>query len=227
MKMGIDPITHKPVSQVLSDLGSISCLTTNTDNHQMSFVNNKKDLMMSNNMLPTTITEPFASQNSSKNNSMVVDHTQENVLQHVFSEAASSSNSSSSSSNLNRLSSPQYSYSCQTTQSSSFDWSEFLHSDPFMWSEFQQCGDLQRVMSSLNLSELMQQSEGELSNKQGEGCSGAVPCDASMDLECQINKQSEGNHHPSSGNSFVDGILDRDSEIRAAFPEFLDASFDY
>lgn len=31
----------------------------------------------------------------------------------------------------------------------------------------------------------------------------------------------------SSGDSFVDAILDRDSEIRAGFPELLDGSFDY
>ena len=48
--------------------------------------------------------------------------------------------------------------------------------------------------------------------------SGAVACGASM--EYQINKQCEA-------HSFVDGILDRDSEIRAAFPQLLDASFDY
>ncbi|XP_061353154.1 transcription factor MYB35 [Gastrolobium bilobum] len=254
MKMGIDPVTHKPVSQVLSDLGSISGLPST---NQMSFVN--KDLMS--NVLPTR-TEPSASQYSSgmanagaKKNPMV-EHTQEdqvhswehqvqyqvispeNVQPHFFSESASSS-SSSSSSNFTGLSSPQ-SYSCNTSQAqitppcSSFDWSEFLHSDPFMWSEFQQLQqcDLHKVMSSLKPSGLML-SEVELSNnnksnghdKQGGAseCSGDVACDTSMGD--QINNQCEG--HSASGNSFVDGILDRDSEIRATFPELLDASFDY
>lgn len=256
MKMGIDPVTHKPVSQVLSDLGSISGLP-NTSN-QMGSVN--KDLMS--NMLPTK-TESSPSQYLSgtanagaKKKSMIVEHTQEdqvhsweqqvqyqvinpeNVQPHVFSEAASSS-SSSSSSNIAQLSSPQ-SYSCQNSQAqvtprcSSFDWSEFLHSDPFIWSQFQQLQqcDLQMVMSSLKPSGLMQ-SEVEISNstnssghdKQGDANegSGAIACDACMAY--QNDKQCEG--HSSSGNSFVDGILDRDSEIRAAFPELLDASFDY
>lgn len=185
MKMGIDPVTHKPVSQVLSDLGSISGLSSN--GNQMSFV----------------------------------EHTQEEqIQQHVFGEVASSS-SSSSSPNLTRLSSPQ-SYTCQTSQtqitpyealtqtrtptttqitlpSSSFDWSEFLQNDPF-------------------ISSLMQ-SEEEISNNgnSNEGF-GAVACDASKDYEGK--KQCEG-------NSFVDAILDRDSEIRAAFPELLEGSFDY
>ena len=249
MKMGIDPVTHKPVSQVLSDLGSISNLPST--GNQVGFVN--KDLMS--NMLPTR-TEPSAAQYSTgtanagaKKKSMMEQaqedqvHSWEHQVQqyqvinpesvqpNVFSEAASSS-SSSSSSNLTQLSSPQ-SYSCQTSQAQitppcpSFDWSEFLHSDPFMCSEFQQLQqcDMQRVMSSLKPSGLMQ-SEAELSNntntndhdKQGAASevSGAVACDASM---------CEG--HSTSANSFVDGILDRDSEIRAAFPELLDASFDY
>ncbi|XP_028216190.1 transcription factor MYB35-like [Glycine soja] len=228
MKMGIDPVTHKPVSQVLSDLGSISGLP-NTTTNQIAFIN--KDLMS--NMLPITKTEPSGSNNST------VEHTQEgqvpswehhipyqviinseNIQSHVLSEAASST-SSSSSSNITQLGSPQ-SYSCQTPQAqiappcSNFDWSEFLQSDSFNW--------------SLNPSSGIIQSEAELSNNaksngndmqgdasEGSG-SGAVACGASM--EYQINKQCEA-------HSFVDGILDRNSEIRAAFPELLDASFDY
>ncbi|KAL2335574.1 hypothetical protein Fmac_016787 [Flemingia macrophylla] len=219
MKMGIDPVTHKPVSQVLSDLGSISGLP-NTSN-QMTFVN--KDLMS--NMLPTK-TEPSGS------NKAMMEHTQEDQVpswgehqipyqvinsENVLSEVASST-SSSSSSNLPHLGSPK-SYSCQTPlahvappNGSSFDWSEFLQSDSFVW--------------SLNPSGITLQSEAEqLSNnsksnghdKQSEG-SGVVACGTSMLY--QVNKQCEG-------HSFVDGILDRDSEIRAAFPELLDASFDY
>ncbi|KAK7266261.1 hypothetical protein RIF29_18903 [Crotalaria pallida] len=58
MKMGIDPVTHKPVSQVLSDLGSISTLP-NTNN-QMNFVNNDSI----NNTVPAA-TEPSGSHYSS------------------------------------------------------------------------------------------------------------------------------------------------------------------
>ncbi|KAE9612677.1 hypothetical protein Lal_00005920 [Lupinus albus] len=229
MKMGIDPVTHKPVSQVLSDLGSISTFP-NTNNNQMSFVNN--DLMK--NMLPTR-TEPYGSQYSSittnasakKNTKVDQIHSLEHQY-HVFSEA-SSSNSSSTSSNIERLSSTQ-SYSCQnpqaqiTTPCSSFEWSEFLHSDPFIWSEFQQLQqcDMQMVMSPLKPSSLMQ-SEVVISNNNGQvGASEgsvAVTCDPSMSY--QMKKQCE-NH-----SSFVDGILDKDSEIREAFPNILDAAFDY
>ncbi|XP_027359376.1 transcription factor MYB35 [Abrus precatorius] len=219
MKMGIDPITHKPVSQVLSDLGNISGLPNTSNQTGFSIVDHTQE-----------------DQVDSWEHQVQYQVTNlDNVQPHVFSEAASST-SSSSSSNLTQLSSPK-SYSCQTQINppcSSFDWSEFLHSDPFMWSEFQQLQqcDLQRVVSSLNPSTLLQ-SEVELSNytksnghdKHGAASedSEAVACDASM--EYQINKQCEG--HSSSGNSFVDGILDKDSEIRAAFPELLDPSFDY
>ncbi|KHN13255.1 Transcription factor MYB86 [Glycine soja] len=229
MKMGIDPVTHKPVSQVLSDLGSISGLPNTTN--QMAFVN--KDLMMSN--MPPTKTEP------SDSNKSMVEHTQEgqvhswehhipyqviinseNVQPQVLSEAASST-SSSSSSNLTQLGSPQ-SYSCQTPQAqisppcSSFDWSEFLHSDSFNWSLNPPSGLMQSEAElSDNTKSNGHDMQGAASEGSGSG-SGAVACGASM--EYQINKQCEA-------HSFVDGILDRDSEIRAAFPQLLDASFDY
>nr|QSD99662.1 MYB family transcription factor [Melilotus albus] len=229
IKMGIDPVTHKPVSQVISDLGSISSLTTTNSQNQMNCVNN-------NTILEHTKEEqvqPFE-------NHQVQYHQftsqENNFQQHLLSEVASSS-SSSSSSNLTRLSSP-ISYSCNTSQAqinSNFDWSDFLHNDePFVWSEIQQLQqcDIQRVMSSLSLSGIMQ-SEGEISNnfnsngddKQGGSSEGFedVACVASK--EYQVDKKCEGNSF--SGNSFVDGILDKDSEIRATFPEILDASFDY
>ncbi|MED6184131.1 hypothetical protein PIB30_044485 [Stylosanthes scabra] len=202
MNMGIDPVTHKPVSQVLSDLGSINGLPS-TGN-------------LMNNMLPTR-TEPspadysLVTANAGIKTNPMVDQVHEeqaqfweNQVQYqpnvvVFSETASSS-SSSSSSNLTQLSSPQQSYTFQNSQitppsSASFDWSDFLHGDSFVWSEMQQ-SDLQRAMSSAAACE----------------ASGAVACGAS---------------HSNSGDSFVEGILDRDSEIRAAFPDLLDDAFDY
>ncbi|GAU39716.1 hypothetical protein TSUD_275110 [Trifolium subterraneum] len=124
---------------------------------------------------------------------------------------------------------------------SNFDWSEFLQNDdPFAWQEIQniQQRDIQRVMSSLSISRGLMQNEGEISNnnnnnnfngngndKQGGSSEGFenVTCVASK--EYKVNKQCEGKSF--SGNSFVDGILDKDSEIRAAFPELLDNSFDY
>lgn len=220
MKMGIDPVTHKPVSQVISDLGNISSLT-NTNSQNNLILDHTKDEQV----------QPLQHQ--------VQYHqftNQENFQQHVLSEVASSS-SSSSSSNLTRLNSP-ISYSCNTSQAqinSNFDWSDFLHNDePLVWTDIQQIQqcDIQRVMSSLTLSGIMQ-NEGEISNnfnsngddKQGGSSEGFedVACDASK--EYQGHKKCEGNSF--SGNSFVDGILDKDSEIRATFPEILDASFDY
>ncbi|KAL5080162.1 hypothetical protein RYX36_008583 [Vicia faba] len=224
MKMGIDPVTHKPVSQVLSDLGSISSLTTITTQNQMNFVNN-------NSILEHPKEEQVQYHHQFTN--------QESFQQQYVLNEVASSTSSSCSSNLTRLNSP-ISYSCKTSQAQvnpNFDWSEFLHNDePFIWSEIQQIQqcDIQRVMSSLSLGLLP--NEGEVSNinnnynrngndKQGGSSEGfdAVACVASKEYE--MNKQSEGNSF--SGNEFVDGILDKDSEIRATFPEFLDASFDY
>jgi myb proto-oncogene protein len=231
MKMGIDPVTHKPVSQVLSDLGSISSLTSTTTQSQMNYVNN-------NSILEHTKEEQI--QYSLENEQVQYDQftNQESFQQNMLSEVASSS-SSSCSSNLTRLSSP-----ISLAQiNSNFDWSEFLQNDdPFVWQEIQniqQC-DIKRVMSSLSISGGLMKNEGEISNnnnnnnnfngngndKQGGSSEGfdAVTCVASKDYQVN-NKQCEGKSF--SGYSFVDGILDKDKEIRAAFPELLDDSFDY
>lgn len=224
MKMGIDPVTHKPVSQVLSDYGTISGLPS-TEN-QTSFVN-KEDLMSNMSMVEHTEEDQAHSWEHQVQYQVM---NPENVQPHVFSEAASSS-SSSSSSNLTQLCSPPQSYSCQTSQTqiiappcSSFDWSEFLQCDPFVWSEFQQLQqcELEKVMSSLSstgqIENGVEPSNNVNSNSNGQDKQGAAG-EGYGAVAC------EG--HSSSGNSFVDGILDRDSEIRAAFPELLDASFDY
>ncbi|KAK2419836.1 transcription factor MYB35 [Trifolium repens] len=228
MKMGIDPVTHKPVSQVLSDLGSISSLTSTTTQSQMTYVNN-------NSILEHTKEEPIQ---YSLQNEQVQYHqftNQENFQLNILSEVASSSSSSCSSS-LTRLSSPI----SLTQMNSNFDWSEFLQNDdPFVWQEIQniqQC-DIKRVMSSLSISGVLMHNEGEISNNNSNNFNGngndkqgglskgfeSVTCVASK--EYQVNKQCEGKSF--SGNSFVDGILDKDKEIRAAFPELLDDSFDY
>ncbi|KAI4351551.1 hypothetical protein L6164_005908 [Bauhinia variegata] len=245
MKMGIDPVTHKPVSKVISDLGCISGFPST--GNKMGLVN--KNLC---NMLPTmaeptvaqhllgpvnaeTKIKPLADQAQSQDQVRSWEHqeqfqvaSQDNFQPHVFNEATSSSSSSSSSSNLPRLSSPRsFSYLTSEEQAappcSSFDWSEFLLSDPFMCIEPQQHG-LQGVLSSLSPSVLMQ-SEIQCSKKNDNGKKGAasencgnVACKASLGY--QINTSS-------SGNSFVDDILDRDNEIRAAFPQLLDGYSDY
>ncbi|XP_045812329.1 transcription factor MYB35 [Trifolium pratense] len=231
MKMGIDPVTHKSVSQVLSDLGSINSLTSTTTQSQMNYVNN-------NSIMEHTKEEQIQ---YSLQNEQVQYHqfiNQDNFQQqNMLSEVASSS-SSSCSSNLTRLSSPIS--LAQISSNSNFDWSEFLQNDdPFVWQEIQniQQTDIQRVMSSLSLSGGLMQNEGEISNNNKNNFNGngndkqggsnesleGVACVASK--EYKVNKQCEGKSF--SGKSFVDGILDKDNEIRAAFPELLDGSFDY
>ncbi|XP_054812427.1 transcription factor MYB35-like [Prosopis cineraria] len=211
MKMGIDPVTHKPVSQVLSDLGTISCLSTVTTETRPASTN-----LMVSNQLDQEVQSQFINP--------------ENDVQSHQNEAASScsSSSSSSSSSITRLSSPRYVMAAAAVPApcSSFDWSEFLLSDPFMCTEFQQLNqyDMNGVSSSLSPSVIMQ-NQIQFSNNAGDEGSGVVVADeASVKRQVFDKQYCEGT---ASSSSFVDAILNRDSEIRAAFPQLLDASTDY
>ncbi|KAJ7974476.1 Myb transcription factor [Quillaja saponaria] len=235
VKMGIDPVTHKPFSQVLSDYGNISGFS----NTGSSLITTQPSPACTG--LPSTTIKGMPIIEKAQENSILDNniHTweyqahfqvinQEIVQAHFFNEATSSC-SSSSSNNLTQLSSPQ-SYSClyqtQTTPCSSFNWSEFLLNDPFISTELQQQEehDLQGV-SMQNEIQMTNKTNANECNMNGVARkdSGALYYGASFGG--QINKQSEGTS--SSGGSFVDAILDRDSEIRAAFPELLDEVFDY
>ena len=161
-------------------------------------------------------------------------HLREDQFQFQVFNEPSSSCSSSSSSNLTQLSSqfgsPQ-SYSCQTSDIqaqiappsySSFDWTVFLLSDPFLCTEFQH-QDLKGVLSSLSEIQL---SKNALGKGNAHENNGAASEGFFEDVACEASKGLEGTSS-SSGNSFVDGILNKDSEMKAAFPELLDESFYY
>ncbi|KAI9119344.1 hypothetical protein K1719_010019 [Acacia pycnantha] len=198
MKMGIDPVTHKPVSQVLSDLGSISCLSTiTTDQTQAP---NTTNLIVSN-QLDQEVQSQFI--NAPENI---------NVHSHHNNEAASScsSPSSSSSSNISQLSSPPQVITTAAAvppPGSSFDWSEFLLSDPLTCTEFQPLNQYE-VQNQIQVSNNASDEDFGIGAYHEESITKRQVC---AKLTC------EGPSSSSLGDdSFVDAILNRDSEIRAA-----------
>lgn len=207
-KMGIDPVTHKPVSQVLSDLGSITSLPNLTITTEPSSNTQQEDQARHHHHIK------FLPSNNNNNNNV------HHVPNNNNNEAASSCSSSSSS-----FSSPHQATitTTTTTPCSSFDWSEFLLCEPFICTEFQY--EMQGVLPSSSVMHQDTQNSSVINNNEHH-------------MECQISNMqccegtsssssSSSSSSCSSGVSFVDAILDRDSEIRAAFPQLLDGSFDY
>ncbi|KAA8548031.1 hypothetical protein F0562_004708 [Nyssa sinensis] len=168
-KMGIDPITHKPISQILSEFGSISGLT-NTGSRLGLFNNSINTTSMSPSepalvssglpnikiinmpMIEQVQDIPFANYSWDSLAQFQV-MNQETIQPNFFNEISSSASSSSSCS-VTQLSSPQ-SFSCQPLRfqmppSSPSSWREYLLADPFLSTDIEQEGerDFQEMLSS-------------------------------------------------------------------------------
>ncbi|KAM3761606.1 hypothetical protein ACB098_01G281100 [Castanea mollissima] len=257
-KMGIDPVTHKPYSQILSDYGNISGML-NTGNQigplykNLNYASTPKlepsSVLTS---FPNTnmINMPMEFQNSPSNENIVpsldfmshqfqqVNINQETIQPHFFNEATSSCSSSSSSSNVTQLSPLPQSYSCQLSQvqnspSSSFNWSEFLITDPLPFPGFQQQQDrhFPGFSSSTNPSTFAQTPPLSFAsgNEYGLNQVGQEEGIGKFDVGSTIGGHTNNNRleASSSVSSFVNSILDKDSEMQAEFPDILDESFDY
>lgn len=250
-KLGIDPLTHKPFSLVLSDYGNISGLQNTETQINVSPNKNKNCTFMPKPeppSIPTGFTnteapirrpvveqvqtgfsnEIIASWDSPSQFQLI---SQEPIFQPLFNETTSSC-SSTASSNLIQLSSPP-AYSCQPSQaqiplSSSFNWGEFILSDPLTYPSFQQQQDIhfQRVLSPSEPPASLQTPS--LSFTNGNGPNGHVGGLGTLDFGSTLGVQTKTRSEATSSvSSFVEAILEQDSEMRAEFPDILDESFDY
>ncbi|PSR87625.1 Transcription factor like [Actinidia chinensis var. chinensis] len=185
-KMGIDPVTHKPFSQILSDYGKISSLP-NTGNRigSSSFsMNNMPVLMPEPSLMSMELLSTSMINGPMQAKSFANTTNQEIMQPHFLAEVSSS-----------------------TSSSSSCSWSAaFLLAD-HMDQKLEH--DLQEMSSS------------------------AFPPKFSDGDECKAMGNGGRRKHcfelasSSSANSFVDAILDRDSEMRLEFPECLNDYFNY
>ncbi|KAG8634312.1 hypothetical protein MANES_17G023900v8 [Manihot esculenta] len=250
-KMGIDPITHKSFSQILSEYGNIRGISNNNGNHVASFNKNFNSTLVSKPEQPSSsvLTGPSSSnvilkppieqvhENSFINNSHSWEFlpqfqvTNHDILKPYLFNEVSSSSSSSCSSTATQLNSPQ-SYTCQESQppltpSSSCFWSEFLVNDPVISADFhhlqqqQQHQDSHGVLSSTSISTQNNIFHGKFTSGNGD----FGPYDHGVMNGNQTNSYADASS--SSASSFVDGILDKDREMGSQFPQLLDPSFDY
>ncbi|KFK33741.1 hypothetical protein AALP_AA5G053900 [Arabis alpina] len=207
MKMGIDPVTHKPVSQVLSEFRNIS---GGHGNSSETFVRNFKTEPSNNSILtqsnsawemirnttghhhesyynsPMIFTNPTSSPFHFSNDSV-----------HLLNGTTSSCSSSSSSASITQPN--------QDPQAPvpTFCWSDYLLSDP-----------------------VIPQTQGV-----GSSATSSITFTHNENFNSQTDSNSQKTASNSSGtchstSSFVDEILDKDQEMLSQFPQLL-TDFDY
>ena len=203
--MGIDHVTHKPFSQILSDYGNINGLPNS--GHNIATFDRNLDNIFLTKPEPSSFITGFPATNMITSNPsldflshfQVINKENNMIPPHFFNEVNSSC-SSSSSSHVNDLSTAQM---VTPSSSSPMNWTEFL---------------INQEQDLLDLK----------ANGMGDEVSNYSP---SCEFGSAINgAQRSCNNKPDknpSVNSFVDSILDQDSQLREAFPEFLYDSFEY
>ncbi|CAN6702609.1 unnamed protein product [Malus baccata var. baccata] len=172
-KMGIDPVTHKPYSQILSDYGNISGLPSTDGNHPFSSLFKQSKSAFAPELNSSCITG--------------IPYTNVTMNPNINGQGFSQPTNACWESHEAQI----------TPSSSSFNWREYLLCDPFTSADH-----LKQEQ------DLMSSSENPTFGVQGS--SDAIEGSSSTSM-C----------------SFVETILDQDSEMQAAFPQLLDASFDY
>ena len=195
--MGIDPETHKPFSQILSDYGKISSLpTTRNQIGSPSFsVNN----------IPVLMPEPSLISMELLSTSMINAPMQDESFANTINQ---------------EIMRPPFltEVSFSTLSSYSCSWSaEFLLADHV--DQKQEC-NLQELLSSTFPPKFSGRDECKFDEVTKERA-----CEATDNKG--LKKHCFEATSPSSANSFVEAILGRDSEMRLEFPEFLNDYFNY
>lgn len=197
--MGIDPVTHKPVSQVVNEFrnisghGNSSFKTEPSNNSILTQSNSAWDMMRNN---TTTSHESYYNNNNNNNSPMMFEFqttpfhfsTHSN---HLLNGTTSSCSSSSSSASITQPNQGAH---------QAFRWSDYLLSDPVL---------------PLN------------SQTQVVGSSATSNLTFAPQAECNSQKiDSKALETCHSASSFVDEILDKDQEMLSQFPQLLN-DFDY
>nr|XP_011466254.1 PREDICTED: myb-related protein Hv1 isoform X2 [Fragaria vesca subsp. vesca] len=203
-KIGIDPVTHKPISHVLSDFGNITCLPHHIGDHlEPSFNNNL-------NTSTTFVSEsdPSSGITGLAYTNMVMmnpimeshDHSHTSTLPFGFLSQFQAMNQD------DNVSLPPH----------------FLNEDPLSSADQPK---QEEVFHGVLSSPANPTVNGIQSQSFEVGSSSTINGGPSLNN----NKNLANDHIASSSlSSFVDRIIGQDSEMRAAlFPELLDGSFDY
>ncbi|KAI3452356.1 hypothetical protein Pfo_009021 [Paulownia fortunei] len=244
-KMGIDPVTHKPFSQLLSEYGKISGFpsTRNRNPFLQNSTGNESIWKPENNRpkIEKSLSYDILSKNHPVETVTQFQVTNQDIVQpHFFNEASSSDTLSSSNGVMHFGCGP--SHSCEPSQvqivpSSPFVYNEYILGDPFPSTDNtdQMLEGKYVGMLSLNNDSIPVQEEGLIHNLiTGEKCGNYWDGDEYRETRISCHENSTGVVEKcslvvtsSAADSFVEAILAHDSEMRLQFPNILDETYDY
>lgn len=242
--MGIDPVTHKPFSQIFTEFGKLSG-PPNTIN-QNAFRNTEPRLKSEPFLLPQEVPnanivniqmieqydQPLGGNTSCETVSQLQPTNQDNVQPHFLSEISSSTLSASSSSSIMHFGCQ--SFSCEPSQlqttPSSPTWNESIFVDPYLSTDIDQIeeGCKFQGISSQDISSFLVKKETPRHNftsitqndLDDSGNDRAVVSSYEQKPEPEALDSMEASS--SAADSFVESILARDSQMQLEFSELLD-----
>ncbi|XP_077210171.1 transcription factor MYB35-like [Tasmannia lanceolata] len=272
-EMGIDPVTHKPISQILADCGTmglpkpssssntttqyqipnntrISCLNRDLRN---AFMSKSEPSMIHQNEIPNITTikpEMETTQDGLWNNptwnlvaqiqaiKLVAEaskfNNQETIQAHYFNERTPSTLFTNHNEEIqNTAPSP---FPCQPSQiqnSHSFNWSDFLLEDAFVpppQEDFQVFSATESSSNQLSDDIFSPNPQFEFVSGENGSCNGVEEMNSRLITHHDYTEegydamggQMSDIFGASSDNSFVEAILDRDSEMLWEFPDLVD-----
>lgn len=209
MKMGIDPLTHKPFSQIVTEYGMISgfpCTGNKNALLHTSLARAEPYLLIEELSRAKEVNKQMIEKFHSRDHDPFLRNHQWNSMaqfQVVNQENGSSTSSESSSSFVSPMT-----YSCKRSQiqiapSSPSEFSEYILGDPF---------------SSMDTDQMSEcRTPGLLSSNN----------DSVARPKLALLENEKDTELPAAADSFVDGILAHDNQMRLGFLNILDEYYDY
>ncbi|XP_021771116.1 transcription factor MYB35-like [Chenopodium quinoa] len=207
-KMGIDPVTHKPISKILSDYESISCLS---NNHQIR-------------SLDQNITNSFSSQcKISPSDNPGTQFQDVTSFNHYILEEVSPSSSSSSTSSISNGKSSSH----LLMPTAAYSWGQKNSVDPLLVTDITEEEHSYQGFLAADSPPQIQEKSSQFQLIGANHSNSKVTDDKfgmpeSKSAAKNTVTSSYYDYEPSSVNSFVKTLLDRDNEIQLDFPAFDD-----
>ncbi|KAL0377498.1 UNVERIFIED_CONTAM: Transcription factor [Sesamum radiatum] len=235
-KMGIDPVTHKPFSQLFSEYGKISGFpsTRNGNRFLQNSTANESIWKAENNR--QKIQKPYYDLLNDQKNHPVETVTQfqavnqEFIQPHFFSEASSSDTFSSSNGVMHFSCGP--SHSCEPSQVHIVPPSPFLCNEYILGDSFPSLDNTDQIPECKYMG--MQYLDDDSTPVHESGLIHNFNGDEYRETRVSCQENSPGVVEKCSSvatsitaDSFVEAILAHDNEMRLQFPHILDEHYDY
>lgn len=250
-EMGIDPVTHKPFSQILADYGNIRGLqkpgsrigSLNKDfknatmlksepypSPRQGFPNISSQLMPSTISSQTaTIQDTFLGSNQASINNHSFDLLAELQAIKLVTEASNCSHNNThpppifleDSLSSSSSSSPTYSTAAQENSPLDLSWHEFLLDDAFLPADPQE----QEIMAEHSLKEFASQNQNVIQQNETDKEATIEECIKAKGTDCEILSNDDFQPSSSSEISFVEAMLDQEYQMFLDFPNLLEEPF--